>query len=218
MRTLSLLVLGFSLACGGGEAPAPTPAPETTSGNDTANEAVGDAYEEEVVEEEFIEEPTGPGSVHAVIRMQNEERAGTVIVRAVNGDIVAEGNAGDTFEVPSGNYQIEAMLDPELLPGHSAQEERAFVSPGETAEVVVTYEVARIRLNVRRGGRVLNTWRMVLTRQGTETEITLQSSTEHAEVAPGRYSGVLTAGGARIEVSGLIFQGGATMDVPVNVN
>lgn len=216
MRTLFLLVLGFSLACGG--APAPTPEPQSTTGDESPEEAAPVEYEEEVVEEEFIEEPTGPGSIHAVIRMRNEERAGTITVRTLNGEVVAEGNAGDTIEVPSGSYQIDGMLDPALLPGHSSQQERTSVTPGETAEVVFTYEVARVRLNVRRRGRVLNSWRMVLTREGTETEVTLESSTEHAEVAPGRYSGMLIAGGARIEVTGLIFQGGATMDVPVNVN
>ncbi|MFT5353161.1 MAG: hypothetical protein ACI9KE_000359 [Polyangiales bacterium] len=214
---IHILLIGFSLACGG-EAPASNPTSEPTSGNDTVVvDSAEDDYEDE---EEMIEvpEPTGPGRIHAVIRMQNEERAGTVTVMSPNGDTVAEGNSGDTFDVPSGDYSVVAMLDPALLPGHTGREERARVAPGQTAEVVFSYEVARVRLNVRRGGRALNTWRMVLTRQGSDTEITLQSSTEHAEVAPGRYSGVLTAGGARIEVSGLIFQGGATMDVPVNVN
>lgn len=216
MRTFFLLLLGFLLACGG----AATPEPAATSGDESAEAAasVEPLIEEPLIEEPLIEEPIGPGSIHAVIRMRNEERPGTITVRSLNGEVVAEGNAGDTFELPSGSYQLDAMLDPALLPGHSSQEERTSVLPGETAEVVFTYEVARVRLNVRRRGRALNSWRMVLTREGTETEVTLESSTEHAEVAPGRYSGMLIAGGARIEVTGLIFQGGATMDVPVNVN
>ena len=110
------------------------------------------------------------------------------------------------------------MLDPSLLPGHVGREDNVIVSPGQTAEVVFTYEVARVRLDVRRGGRPVSGWRMVLTREGESTEIPMQPSTEHMMFAPGRYSGVLTTGGARIEVNGLIFQGGATMDVPVNVN
>ena len=89
---------------------------------------------------------------------------------------------------------------------------------GETAEVVLRYEVARIRINVRRNGRAVARWRLVLTREGSEGEITLNPSAEHVVVPPGRYSGVLHAGARRIEVSGLQFQGGATMDVPVNVD
>ena len=214
MRTL-ILLLGFSLACGG-EAPTSAPAPQPTAGND----AVSDVEEDDYEEEEEIEEPepSGPGRIHAVIRMQNQERAGTVTVRSADGAVVAEGASGDTFDVPSGSYVLEAMLDAALLPGHTGREERTTVSSGETVEVVFSYEVARVRLNVRRAGRPVNTWRMVLTREGSETEITLQSSTEHAEVAPGRYSGLLIAGSARIEVTGLIFQGGSTMDVPVNVD
>ncbi|MFK8003420.1 MAG: hypothetical protein AB8H86_27865, partial [Polyangiales bacterium] len=168
MRTLFLLVLGLSLACGG--APASAPEPQATSGDESAQHAATAEYEAEVAEEALIEEPlveeAGPGSIRAVIRMRNEERAGTITVRALGGEVVAEGNAGDTIEVPSGSYQIDAMLDAALLPGHSSQEERTTVTPGETAEVVFTYEVARVRLNVRRRGRALNSWRMVLTREG----------------------------------------------------
>ena len=212
MRTF-ILLLGLAMACGGDAQPAPEPAPQNTAGNDQATEP--EPYEEEI---EAAPEPTGPGRIHALIRMRSEDQAGTVSVRSLSGEVVAEGTAGETLEVPSGEYRVHAMMDPSILPGHVEMDERIFVQPGETSELSFTYEVARIRLNVRRGGRALNSWRMVVTREGGDTEVTLQPSSEHVDIAPGRYGGVLTAGGSRIEVNGLIFQGGATMDVPVNVN
>lgn len=217
MRTLTLL-LGLSLsACGGDTTPVQDDPHEDTAGDDQPDLGHADEEFEEEIEEE-LPEPSGPGQVHVVIRMGGAEQAGTVEVTNRQGETVAEGAAGTTFTVEAGDYHVSGMLDAALLPGHVGREDDVLVSPGQTAEVVFTYEVARIRLDVRRGGRPVNTWRMVLTREGQDIEIPMQPSTEHVMMAPGRYSGVLTTGGARIEVNGLIFQGGATMDVPVNIN
>lgn len=211
---LCLGALTASLACGGGEDT--TPPPEETAGNETP--APIEPEPEPYVEPEPEPEPSGPGQLHAVIRMLGEDQPGTIQVRSLAGDVVAEGNSGDTFDVPSGEYLVAAMLDESLLPGHDAREERSIVDPGETANVTFTYQVARVRIVVRRGNRPVNNWRLVVTREGSDHEVRLQPSADHQVVTPGRYSGTLTTGGSRIEVNGLIFQGGATMDVPVNVN
>lgn len=219
MRLFALLLVLPFAACGGSSPQTPPPA-------ETAVESGGEEthiHEAEDVDDEFVEEveaePSGPGELHAVIRMGGEDQEGTLSVQDVRGDTIAEGRSGDTLTLPSGSYRVVGTIDaPE---GHGSlygsRTEDIRVVPGDTTEVSLRYEVARIRINVRRNGRAVGRWRMTLTREGSEGEITLTPSSEHVTVPPGRYSGVLHAGARRIEVSGLLFQGGATMDVPVNV-
>lgn len=219
MRLFILLFVLPAIACGGGTSSAETtPPPTHTPPVQDMDE--GEYEDEEEDFEEEVAEPTGPGQLHAVIRVGNEEREGAVSVVSGQGDVVAEGRSGETFTVPSGSYRVVGAFDaPEGQSSlYGTREESARVTPGGTAEVELRYEVARIRINVRKNGRPVARWRLVLTREGSEGEITLNPSTEHVTVPPGRYSGVLHAGASRIDVAGLQFQGGATMDVPVNVD
>ena len=215
-------VMGFglmvALGCGG-----ETPTAETSAGDEEiAPPQVAEAppEEEEWEEEEEPAEvqPAGPGQLLVTIRMGGEDRPGTIEVLDVRGASVAEGSSGETLTLPAGNYRVVAMMDPSLLPGHGPLDDSVTVREGRTTDKRMTYEAARVRLDVRRNGRPVANWTMRLTREDGDMEVTMRPSQEHQIVAPGRYSGVLTTGNTRIEVSGLIFQGGATMDVPVNVN
>ncbi|MCA9609506.1 MAG: hypothetical protein KC619_28100, partial [Myxococcales bacterium] len=93
------------------------------------------------------------------------------------------------------------------------------VPPGQTTAAAIDFPVAYILLRVRRGGRDVARWQLEISRESREGgTIRLEPSSTHVPITPGRYSGTLRTGGQQIEVSGLIFQGGARMTVPVNVN
>ncbi|MEM6955636.1 MAG: hypothetical protein AAF411_00615 [Myxococcota bacterium] len=174
--------------------------------------------EEEVWEEEPEPEPVRTGQLMVTIRMGGEDQPGTVEVHDEDGETVAQSTSGETMTLPVGSYRVIATMEESLLPGHGSLDDSVTVRDGRMTDKRMTYEVARVRIMVRRRGRPVSRWSLSLTREGGDTELTLEPSETHTIVAPGRYSGVLTAGGQRIEVTGLIFQPGTTMDVPVSVN
>ncbi|MEM9861976.1 MAG: hypothetical protein AAF938_10195 [Myxococcota bacterium] len=210
-------LVAILLGCGGSEAPAEV---TTTGDEETAPPMTAEApVEEEVWEEPEPEpEPVRTGQLMVTIRMGGEDQPGTVEVQDADGETVAQSTSGETMTLPVGSYQVIATMEESLLPGHGSLEDSVTVRDGRMTDKRMTYEVARVRITVRRRGRPVSRWSLSLTREGGDTELTLEPSETHTIVAPGRYSGVLTAGGQRVEVTGLIFQPGTTMDVPVTVN
>lgn len=217
-RTILIVAALGALGCGGGasaEDPAYEPEPVTSAGDETepvAEEAPAEADEPP---------PSGPGRLTVHTRVSGENVAGTVQVLGDGDEVVAEGASGETFDLPSGTYRVTgAITDASILldtPTHELDGE-ATVSPGQTAEVHVDFPTARVRFDVRRGGRPVAQWRMTLTRQGGDEPVEVQPSADHVAITPGRYDATLRFGAQEIEVSGLILQGGATQTVPVNVN
>lgn len=217
MREITIILAAVAMACGGGSAP--TPSDDDTSGDEVGSVGhsapIDDEEEEELIEDDA---PTGPGELQVTLRLGNEDAQGRVQVVDDAGEVVAEGASGQTFTVPSGSYRVVGELARGALRGAEAREESAYVEAGGRARVTVSWAVARVRIDVRRRGQAINRWRLVVTREGTSDEVVLEPSNEHHVVMPGRYSGVLTAGANRVEVSGIIFQGGATMNVPINID
>lgn len=207
--------------CGGGSAEA-----ADESGSDevatSGDEDMGDTETEAVADEPAPAPPSGPGRLRAVNRVGGADVGGTVRVLNEAGEVVREGASGDTFDVPSGDYTVEGTItDAAILvdrPTRSA-DGGATVTPGETATAQINFPVSRIRIEVRRHGTVVRTWRLTVHPQGAEEpEITLEPTRDHVPITPGRYEGSLRAGSNEIAVSGLIFQGGATMSVPINMD
>lgn len=226
---LSIFVLALALGglagCGGGaDEPAEdtTTEPTATAGDETPPPA---PEPEPVAEPEpEPEPPSGPGQLRVVNVVRDEEVGGNVRVLSSDGEVVAEGSSGDTFNVESGQYRVQGEItDDSVLidtPTHEL-EGMATVAPGETTETRIEFPVSRVRIEVTRRGRPIRRWRLTVTRQGfgeSDEGIVLEPSSEHVAITPGRYDGTLRFGGQQIEVSGLIFQGGATQTVPVNVD
>lgn len=212
------LLLG---ACGGSDAPAEEPMDDgvATTGDEVA--------EPEPEIEEPEPEPTGPGQLRVAVTVGGEAaESATVRVMDESGETVAEGAPGDTFSVDSGSYRVAASIGDATLLADTPTREldgMATVRPGDTAEVTVEFPVSRVMIEVRRRGRPVARWELTARREnpgpGEEAaEFQLEPSREHVPVTPGRYAGTLRFGGQQIEVNGLIFQGGARMTVPVNVD
>ncbi|MEZ4253312.1 MAG: hypothetical protein R3B99_34320 [Polyangiales bacterium] len=205
-------VLAFLLACGGSTAPEPDTT-ETTGDEEVARPEVLD---EAPTEEEIVEEEDEPGQVRLALRIGNAPATGTVQLLDASGAVAAEGAGGETFTVPTGSYRVVATLADGQLAGATPREDSVYVEPGVN-ERTITWEVTRVTFVVRRRGQPVSRWRIVAQREGGE-ELVFEPSEEPRVVMPGRYTAVLTFGAQRVEVNGLIFQGGATQTVPIDVN
>ena len=215
------LLLSLVFACGGA-----TPAEETTPQDEEpvaeTNVDIEEPEPEPEAEPELEPEPpSGPGQIHVINKVDGEDGGGTVQVLSAEGEVVAEGNSGDTFTVDSGQYQVAGTItDTSVLIDTPTDQGDSWVEvlPGEVAEAHIDHGRARVRIRVMRNGRALSRWRMEVTRRGSTQSITLQPSNDYIPISAGRYSGVVTFGAHRIEVSDLIFQAGAQRDMPINVN
>lgn len=155
--------------------------------------------------------------------MGGEESTGNVRVLSASGEVVAEGRSGDTFTVEAGSYRLVGEItDAAVLIDTPTRESDGMITvlAGQEQTATIDHARARVRVRVTRRGRPVAQWRMQLRRQGVEgaEPITLRASEQHTPITPGRYDATLQFGANRIEVTGIIFQGGATMDVPVNVD
>ncbi|HHH30620.1 MAG TPA: hypothetical protein ENK57_20075 [Polyangiaceae bacterium] len=207
--------------CGGGDA-----ADEPTTVDTTGGETEAVVVAEPEPEPEPIPEPepaSGPAQITVSNSVGGAEGGGTVEVVDAQGEVVASGDSGQTFNVESGTYSIRGTItDASVLIDTPTREAEDYVTvpPGETTVASVNFAVSRILIRVRRGTRSVPRWRLTLHRDGRDPgePIELEPSSEHVPITPGRYSGSLRFGGREIEVNGLIFQGGARMTVPVDVN
>lgn len=222
-HALATMVMAALVGCGGGGDSSSgttdetyTPPPDTTSG---AEDPPADPVEAPMIEPE--PEPTGPGRLTVGITVAGESVAGNVVVADRGGDTVAEGSAGQTFSLPAGEYRVFGEItDASILADRPTREAEEMIdlAPGQQLSVNVEHGRSRVKLNVVRNGRPVANWRMELRRQGTdEVVLELRSGMEHTAVSPGRYDGVVHFGASRIDVSGIIFQGGATQEIPVRV-
>lgn len=216
-RTITIALV-CALGCGGGASDDGGGSTSTAGSEEevarptTIEEPIEEEPEPEVAE---MAEPSD-GQVRIVLKVGNETAAGRVQLLDETGAMAAEGGAGERFTLPEGRYRVVATLDPGALAGSTPREDAIFVEPGQS-ERTITWEVTRVRFAVRRRGQPVSRWRIVAQREGGE-ELTFEPTEEFRVVMPGRYRAVLTFGAQRVEVNGLIFQGGATQTVPVDVD
>jgi hypothetical protein len=217
-RRVVVLACLWALGCGGG-APAEPVATEPTSGSEAV---VAPQVETEPVEEEPVAEPPprGPGRLRLSNIVGNQEVGGTVRILDARGSVVAEGPSGQTFNVDAGTYRIAGSITDAAVildrPTREADDE-VTVTPGQETVGRVVHPVARVRLRVTRRGRPVTNWRAEVRRQSGGDPIELRPSETHTPISPGRYDAVVQVGGERFELSGVVFQGGSTADVPVNI-
>lgn len=224
MRHLVLLALAAGLAgCGGGQSASQGTTAETVDDDPVVVDEAVDDSETSAGDEEEVEAPaTGPGQLRVINRVGGQESTGRVRVLDSSGSVVAEGSSGDTFTVPSGTYTVAGEItDAQVLLDTPSRESESTVTvvAGQEQTATVDHPVSRVRLRVTRAGRPVANWRMEVRRQGTEGRaLEIRPSERHVPITPGRYDATLHIGGTDVEVTGIIFQGGATMDVPVAVN
>ena len=205
--------IALLLACGGGD----TTSEETTTGDEQAT------YEEPIAEEPIEEpapEPTGPGSLTVINEIDGAESTGTVQVLDGAGEVVAEGQSGETFQLPAGTYTlVGSITDASILMDTPTREGEYSVTleAGGEARGVIEHHRARVKIRVLRRNRPVNRWRLVLTRRGSDQQIELTPSEEYIPITAGRYNGIVHIGNTQIEVTDVVLQGGAQRDLPIRV-
>lgn len=204
------------LACGGGEADTTS---ETTTGDEQANhdEPIDDEPYEEPIDEP---EPTGPGSLTVINEIDGQESTGTVQVLDEAGEVVAEGESGQTFQLPAGRYSlVGSITDASVLMDTPTREgeDMVTVEPGGQTRGVIEHHRARVRIRVMRNNRPVARWRLEMQRRGSDETITLNPSEEYVPLSAGRYNGTVHIGDTQIEVNDVVLQGGAQRDLPIRV-
>jgi hypothetical protein len=223
MRIIHVLVstLALVVACGGG-----TETEDTTTNDVARDQTVGEERVEEPPAEVSAEPepepepvPSGPVDVTVRIVVGGEEVQGSVALANEAGETAAEGNAGETFNVQSGFYQITATIaDESVLIDTPTRTEETQIPAGDAQTIDVEFPRARVRLNVTRNGRPLRHPEITLFRQGSEEpSATFRVSDEHVPISPGRYEADVKLRGHEIRVRGLTFMDGATQNIPVNI-
>jgi hypothetical protein len=225
MRTCaSMMVVALFWGCGGGGET------ETETEVETETETEGGEGGEDLPWEEEGAEGggeggaaatpgTGPGRITIQIKVGVEDATGDITVRAEDGT-ETRATSGSPTTLQPGTYVIVAHItDQAVLVDRPTIEQELIVSPGDVRNEIVEFPRARVRLRVVRRGRPAGRARVTLTRTvlGSE-EVVVQTSEDHIPITPGRYNGVVRVGNQEITVEGITFMGGATQDVPININ
>jgi len=216
---ISLFAAVLLIGCGGGGEPSSNTALDVDDEDQIADQTMGDDDLEGDDMDQPDTAPSGPVTVRVTAAVGSDEVAAAIQLINAEGDTAAEGQAGQTFTVPGGNYTVRASVtDAAVLADTPTTEEEAFLEPGEPRTVGVRFAVARVRLNVRVRGRALRNPQVELFREGGDTPVaTVRATNEHFAITPGRYTAKVTQSGTEYEVRGLAFMDGATQDIPVNI-
>ena len=163
---------------------------------------------------------TGPGRITIQFKVGGEDASGELTVRSADG-AEQRGQPGAAMTLEPGTYVIVARItDENVLVDRPTIEQELVVSPGDVRNEIVEFPRARVRLQVMRRGRNAGRARVTLTRTvlGSQEVQVQAGGTEHIPITPGRYNGVVRVGNQEITVEGITFMGGATQDVPININ
>jgi len=215
---VSILTFIATVGCGGGEAEE-IEAPATTTGAETSAESEAYVEEEEEVEE-APPAPTGPGRLRIEVRLGTDPFEGEVELRNADGEVVASVRNGQELELPAGTYYMHGEIrdEDQLIDKPSRDGEAIELPPEGEATAELIFRRSRVRITVTKGGRNVAQARISLRRQGeTEPVIEYPADGRTLALTPGRYDATITHRDQHVEASGLIFQDGATQNIPIQL-
>ena len=222
-----VLVVALALGCGG-EASEPAAGAESSSGGEdvqatpdaTADAPMDEAMDQATEEPEPEPEPTGPAHLTVTVKVGTDEVALPVRVLNADGEEVAQGDAGQPFTLPAGDYTVAvAVTDAHVLADTPEQQEEVSLAPAEQRDMTMRFLRARVRLHVRRNGRELRRARVELRRAGSdETVADFRTGNDYVPVTAGRYNLLVHAARQEITVNDVIFTEGSSRDMPIDIN
>jgi hypothetical protein len=205
---ISVLMLG----CGGGSETAPPPQnggdvedPYAPGNGDTPEGGEGEGNTTAPAPEE---PQGGPASVMVKAVMDGNEVAARIQIRNDEDQVVQEGEAPLSAQVPSGTYTFTAQISDAsvLVDRPTVRNEGVTVAPGGPHNVTVNVPRAQVRLKVMRQG-------------STEPVHRYRPGAAHISISPGRYEADVKLGAREvIHVQGITFMEGATQDIPIEIN
>jgi len=216
---ISISAVLLAMGCGGGASDTTgEPPPDTVAtGGDEAPPSDDPPPDHDAA----TPSPAGPATVRIVVKVDGHEVPAEVTLTDSSGAAAGEGPAGTVFNVRSGTFSATAHItDASVIVNRPTESAGPFeVAPG--AEHVQTFELerARVHLVVNQRGRPVRGARITLRRQNAQEDpIEIRAGDDNVPFMPGRYDATVRFGSTSIEVTGLMFMGGAVQDVPININ
>jgi hypothetical protein len=212
-----------SLSSCGGDAESSSSS-ETTSGSE--EHVAADMTEEEIaaLDGSPIDSdgpmPTGPAQLRIAVRLGSEPFTERVELRNAEDEVIRSVRDGDEVEVPAGSYHLHGAVrdEDQLIDKPERDGEAIEAAPGGETTVELIFRRSRVRISVTKGGRNVRDAQVSLRRQGeTEPVTEFPSDGRTLSITPGRYDARITHRDQHIEANGLIFQDGATQNIPIQL-
>ena len=227
MKRFLSTVIVFSMACGagaaessgsastssGGEAGPPVAAKQPETEPETEPEATSDVPP-------ASEPVAGPATVIITVKVANEPIDATVEVLDA-GQVVAEGESGKPIQVTSGTYEFRSKItDPKAVYGSPKKtSDPMTVEKGATLQATLEIPAAKVRLRVLKRGKPVRGATVKLQRSGSsEVVAEFPVTDDYVRVAAGRFDATIVMKGEQVEVKGLVFPGGSTREMPINID
>jgi hypothetical protein len=206
-------------ACGGSN-PAPAAPVESTAQGDEQPLLAEEESAPEPEEEEVSQEPAvGPAKLTVIAKVAGQEAPAQVTVRDEQGNVLAQGKAGQVLDVQSGLLSIEASItDAAALVDKPTMLQEVSVEPGGDAKEVLNFAYAKVRVSVNIKGKLDKTATVTLSKDGSPVVKLASGASEYVTISPGRYEASVKSQRADVSVPPLVIMEGATMDIPLNVN
>ncbi len=217
--TLSIGMGLLLLACGGKPAAAPVTEPEPVAA--AGDEAVSEVAEEPEAEAEAApsEPATGPAKLTVVAKVGRELAPAKIKVLAEDGSVLAEGDAGETLDVQSGELLVEATItDPKAIIDLPTQSQSVTLEAGEEKTENISFARSLVRVTVNIRGKVDPTAVVSLKRDGAVVAKLTSGAPDYVSISPGRYEASVKSQRAEITVSDFMLNEGGTHNIPLNVN
>jgi hypothetical protein len=218
MRIVSTITAGLLLFAGcGGEAETTEPV-ELSSGGD---ESPPPELHDDVQDLEDAEPaPTGPGHLRIEARLGTEPFTEAVELRNAEGEVVATVRDGQELDLPAGVYVLHGEIrdEDQLIDKPSRDGEVVELPAGGEATAEIVFRRSRVRITATRNGRNLPQARITLRRQGeSEPVAEFPSDGRTLSVTPGRYEATIRHRDHHVDANGLVFQDGATQNIPIEL-
>jgi len=204
--------------CGGSTSQQPGQAPNDT---DMAMNKSAEQRPEETPQENPIEEPRpeGPATLTIDVTVKGQPVASEIKVLNASGEVVAQGNSGQTFQIRSGHYTAQIQVtDTKAMVDKPTKVLDLDLEPGSEAHETASFPWTRIRLNVKVKGQINKKAKVKLIRNG-EAVATIESAAEaYVTISPGHYKAEVSVGTMTTTLDDVMLSEGATRDVPIDVN
>jgi hypothetical protein len=164
-----------------------------------------------------VPEASGPAAITVEAKVHGKAVDANVRLLGGDGSEVVAGKTGQTLSVQSGEYEMHVEItDAAVLLDKPTQRRPLTLHAGDNLHEAVEFPWAMVQLNVMVNGGLEKNASVMLSRQGKAVG-TIKSGADPVAISPGHYEAEAKAGGATIQVKGLMFPEGATQTVPVNV-
>lgn len=210
--TIVSLLVGIAASGCGATAGSGEQSPAASAGDESTVEPA-----DAVPDAPHVVPRTGPATLTVTAMVAGQPTQASVRVLDAHGAVKGEGSSGSPITLAAGSYKLEVSIsDASVMIDKPTQRSGLQLEPGQPAKVQADFPWAKVKLDVRVGGRSQRGVKVLLLRDG-EPVAEMKSGAEPAPITPGRYEADVSLPGRNVRVTGLHFPDSATQTVPVHV-